>query len=152
MVKRVYIGFDHNGYKLASEIMEILISKDIGVNQPFDNENETVDYPDICKKVCDCVLSDAQSIGILICGTGIGMDMCANRIKGIRAVLAKGEDEAYYARRHEDANCLVLASGYTDGKKKILKTKNIENIINTFIQTEFEAGRHIERVKKLDNV
>lgn len=152
MVKKVYIGFDHRGQKLATEIMEILISKNINVNQPYDNGTEIVDYPDICKTVCAAVLSEPQSIGILICGTGIGMNICANKIKGIRAVLAGCEAEAYYARRHEDANCLVIASGYSDGVKKVARAKKVEQIINTFINTPFEAGRHVARIQKIENV
>ena len=147
---RVYLGYDHRGEKLAYKLIEELVNLGLDVNLPYDNNSENDDYPDISVAVCAKVKKDKKSFGVLICGTGIGMCMAANREEGIRAVLAENEEKAYFARRHEDSDVLVLSAGYEDDKYKVKEHKNVFEIIKVFIETEFEEGRHIKRIKKLD--
>ena len=149
---KFYIGYDHNGTKLAYEIMEFLVEEGHEVNEPYESQ-EGDDYPDIAKAVCEQLKEDKNARAILICGTGIGMCMAANRYKFVRAVLAQSEEDAYFSRRHEDSNVLVLAAGYTDGNKtvKVCRRKAIR-IVSTFISSGFEGGRHLRRVQKLENI
>lgn len=150
---KVFIGYDHRGVKMAYKLMEYLLSKGHEVNEPFDNNDAADDYPDICHVVCEKVRKNKGSIGILICGTGIGMNMCANKESKIRAVLAHSQAEAYFSRRHEDANVLVLAAGYDDQKMQIKASiPSAEAIIETFISTPFEGDRHIRRIKKMEDI
>lgn len=146
---KIYIGYDHRGTKLAFKVMEYLVEMGHEVNEPFESE-EADDYPDIASTVCEKVAKEKGSRGLLICGTGIGIAMSANRNAKIRAVLAQTEADAYFSRRHEDANVLVLAGGYTDNIMTIKTPKNYEKIIDAFLTTNFEGGRHERRVKKLE--
>lgn len=146
----IYIGFDHRGSELAYTLVEKLLNMEESVNMPTELLGEVVDYPTVAKEVCAKVKGDNGSIGILICGTGIGMCMAANRQKGIRAVLANNEEQAYFARRHEDANVLVLSAGYKDENFSIKQPKKVLEIINTFKNTMFEGGRHTPRIEMLD--
>lgn len=149
---KIYIGYDHRCNKMAINLMEGLISAGHEVNEPFDSNAPDDDYPDISKAVCDKVKNDKKSIGILLCGTGIGMYMAANRQLGIRAAIAKSEADAYFARRHEDCNVLVMAAGYDDGVMKVSPTKEPMKIVERFISTPFEGGRHVRRVKKQEEI
>ena len=149
---KIYVGYDHNGTKLAYELMEYLVNEGYDVNEPYESE-EGDDYPDIAKAVCETVTKDKDSRAILICGTGIGMCMASNRFKGIRAVLAQTEADAYFSRRHEDANVLVLPAGYSDGKKEVKASKKAIDIVGAFLTTDFQGEeRHERRVKKLENM
>ena len=149
---KIYVGFDHRGKNRAYKLIESLIDKGYNVNVPQDDSDGTLDYPDISQLVCSLVKKNKSNFGILFCGTGIGMMMAANKEDKIRAVLAQTEGDAYFARRHEDANVLVFPAGYSDQKLAVKEPKNIEKIVETFLLTEFEAGRHEERVKKLNNI
>ena len=149
---KIFVGFDHRGTEKAYKLIEFLVEKGYDVNIPYDNKEEKVDYPDISKEVCSFVKKNKTNIGILFCGTGIGMVMAANKEQKIRAVLAQTEGDAYFARRHENANVLVFPAGYDDGICSVKTPKNINKITETFLKTEFEAGRHEKRVKKLDNI
>ena len=148
---KIYVGYDHRGDKLALRVIEWLLNNGYEVNTPFEESQEGDDYPDIAKVVCKCVKEDQGSVGLLICGTGIGMCMAANKEKQIRAVLAHSEEDAYFARRHEDANVLVLPAGYSDGKQtvKVCGSKTLR-IIESFLKTDFEGGRHIRRIEKME--
>jgi len=148
---KIFIGFDHRGEKLAYKLMEELLEKGYEVNQPIDSE-ESDDYPDISRVVCAAVRKNKESKGILICGTGIGMCMSANKESSIRAVLAHNIADAYFARRHEDSNVLVLAAGYKDEKYEVKSIVKAEEIVEAFLKTEFEGGRHERRVKKLNKI
>ena len=149
---KIFVGFDHRGRERAYKLIENLVEQGYDVNVPFDSSEEKLDYPDVAALVCGQVKKNKSNVGILFCGTGIGMVMAANKEDKIRAVLAQTEGDAYFARRHEDANVLVFPAGYTDGVKEVKAPRNIEKIVKTFIQTEFEAGRHTLRVKKLNNI
>ena len=150
---KIFVGYDHRGVKMAYKLIEKLIEDGYDVNEPFDANREDDDYPDICKAVCDKVLKTKGSVGILICGTGIGMAVAANRFEGVRAVLAQSEADAYFARRHEDANVLVLAAGYNDGVKEVTScNRKAARMVDTFLNTGFEAGRQIRRIALLDKI
>ena len=147
----IIIGSDHAGF----DVKELLIDKyfmsndkviyniiDVG---PF-NKNRC-DYPDIAHKLCEQLLSyekkDLKVFGILICGTGIGMSITANKHKGIRCALCHNEYTAEMTRLHNNANVLGLGA-------RVLNEEQILKIVNKFINTEFEGGRHDERVNKIE--
>lgn len=147
---KIFLGCDHRGVKLAERIIEELIENGHEVNLPFDNNEADDDYPDISTAVCGKVKATKGSVGILICGTGIGMAMAANKESGIRAVLATSEEMAYFSRRHEDANVLVLMAGYDDGINNLKPcSRKALRMVDTFLKTPFEGDRHVRRLKKM---
>ena len=138
MDKKLYIASDHAGFALKSKLcnrFESLV--DLGTNS-----EESVDYPDFAHKLTNEVLKDAGNLGILICGTGVGMSMAANRVKGIRAGLVSNNEIARLIRQHNNANVLVLPGRFMDEEEAIKSVK-------IFIETEFEAGRHQARIDKI---
>ena len=138
MEKKFYIASDHAGFALKSKLCEHFKSLvDLGTNS-----EESVDYPDFAHKLTTEVLKEASNLGILICGTGVGMSMAANRVKGIRAGLVSNNEIARLIRQHNNANVLVLPGRFMDEEEAIKSVKN-------FIETEFEAGRHQARIDKI---
>ncbi len=144
MVKKVFIGSDHAGFELKEKIKDLLSSKNIQVEDLGTYSKESCDYPVFAKKVCEHVLKE-DSIGILICGTGIGMSMCANRFKGIRAALCTNEYMAKMSRLHNDANILCLGA-------RVIGESLAKEIVEVFISTPFEEGRHLRRINLIDNL
>jgi ribose 5-phosphate isomerase B len=142
----IAIGSDHRGIDLKNKVIDMLIAaghtcKDFGTET-----TEPVDYPDIAKIVGEAVTKGEYERGILICDTGIGMSIAANKIKGIRAALCYDAFCAYRARLHNDANILVLGSGRTNTELK--------DILNKYLITSFEGGRHqrrLDKIKTLEN-
>ncbi len=138
----IYIGSDHGGFELKNEIVEYVKNtlkleiKDMGCWS-----KDAVDYPDIAKVVADEVIKN-NSFGILICGTGIGISIAANKINGIRCALCSSEYSAMMTKKHNDANILALG-GRTTG------VEIAKSIVKIFFETEFEGGRHSQRVKKI---
>lgn len=137
----IVIGCDHGGYALKRELIKHLAERgaelvDCGCG------GETVDYPDIAVKVCAKVTDGEAEKGILICGTGIGMSMTANKIKGIRAALCGDCFSARFTRLHNDANVLCLGA-------RVIGAGLALQIVDEFLDTEFEGGRHIARVEKV---
>jgi ribose 5-phosphate isomerase B len=141
-MSRIAIGCDHRGLALKKPIMSFL--QNAGYTcQDFGSYNtDPVDYPDIAQKVGEAVASGGFDQGILICDTGIGMSIAANKIKGIRAALCYNAFSAQRARKHNDANTLCLRADDTD-------TESALEIVKTFLATDFEGGRHIRRVNKI---
>jgi ribose 5-phosphate isomerase B len=138
---KIAIGSDHRGIDLKTKVINILIAsghtcKDFGTGT-----SEPVDYPDIAKLIGEAVAKGEYERGILICDTGIGMSIAANKIKGIRAALCYDAFCAYRARVHNDANILVLGSGRNNAELK--------EILNNFLTTSFEGGRHQRRLDKI---
>ena len=146
---KIYIGYDHRSVKMAYSLMESLVNAGYEVNEPFENNSECDDYPDIALAVATKLQKDKKAVGLLLCGTGIGMNIVANKFDGVRSVLAHSEADAYFARRHENVNVLVLAAGYDDGNYKVTSAKNPEKIVETFLNTSFEGDRHIRRLNKI---
>ena len=138
MDKKLFIASDHAGFALKSKLCDRFKSLvDLGTNS-----EESVDYPDFAYKLTNEVLKDAGNLGILICGTGVGMSMAANRVKGIRAGLVSNNEIARLIRQHNNANVLVLPGRFMDEEEA-------KKSVKTFIETEFEAGRHQARIDKI---
>tara|TARA_B100000676_G_scaffold252910_1_gene258498 strand:- start:104 stop:520 length:417 start_codon:yes stop_codon:yes gene_type:complete len=138
MDKKLYIASDHAGFALKSKLCNFFKTLvDLGTNS-----EESVDYPDFAYKLTNEVLKDTGNLGILICATGVGMSMAANRVKGIRAGLVSNNEIARLIRQHNNANVLVLPGRFMDEEEAIKSVKN-------FIETEFEAGRHQARINKI---
>jgi len=142
---KFYIATDHAGVDLKDYTVELLKQKghevvDLG---PFDKER--VDYPDYAVKVAQSVLTDTSSQGILICGSGIGMSMAANRFHGIRAALCHDAYTAQVARQHNDANILCFG-------ERIVGRGVAESIIDSWLASSFEGGRHCGRVEKIESI
>ncbi|MGI4776234.1 MAG: ribose 5-phosphate isomerase B [Janthinobacterium lividum] len=142
MTLNISIASDHSGYLLKGIIIQYLTNKTFIVRDLGTNSSEPVDYPDYAAKITEDILENNAEIGILICGTGIGMSIAANRRSGIRAALCTCISMAEGARAHNDANILVLPS-------KVVSENTIFGIINKFLITPFEGGRHNTRLDKL---
>ena len=140
---KFFVAADHAGIKLANFAKEFLCARGFEV-ECFLPDGERVDYPDYASKLCEAVLKEENSRGVLVCGTGIGMSMCANRFKGIRAALCTDAYMAQMTRMHNDANVLCLG-------ERLIGLGVAGSILEAFVSTEFEAGRHLQRVRKIDN-
>ena len=141
----IAIGSDHAGFELKEFIKNIIENQDIEICDYGVMQNEQVDYPDYAIKVADAVATGTHELGIVVCGSGIGVSITANKRKGIRAALCGTEYMAEMARMHNDANVLALGGRTT--------TPAIaERIVNTFLNTQFEGGRHLIRVEKIHNI
>lgn len=138
---RIAVGCDHRGLELKQYIITLVSDtvhsiEDFGCYGP-----EPVDYPDIARKVAMVVARGGFDHGVLICNTGIGMSIAANKVKGIRAALCFNSTDSRCARQHNDANILCL--GAERGKEQV------PGIIETYLKSEFEGGRHLRRVDKI---
>jgi ribose 5-phosphate isomerase B len=141
-MKRIAIGCDHRGFALKELIMSFLQNAGYSYQDYGCYSTEPVDYPDIALKVGQAVASGNFDQGILICSTGIGMCIAANKMKGIRAASCHNVFAAQRARQHNDANVLCLAGEDVD-------TNLALEIVKTFLTTDFEGGRHARRVNKI---
>lgn len=139
----IAIGADHGGFKLKQALISYLIEKQYNIFDAGVYQNKRCDYPDFSKRVTKMVSNREAQLGILICKSGIGMSIAANRIKGMRAALCHNTSCAKYAKRHNNANILVLGSNYV--KRDLAK-----RIFDIFTKEKFVGGRHARRVKKLD--
>ena len=140
---KIVIGSDHGGYELKKIIKKHLINQNITVDDKGCYSTDSVDYPEIAQAVCNSVAEEKNNLGILICGTGIGMSIAANKIKEIRAGLCHTEIEAKLTRQHNHANVLCLGG-------RIIGTELAKTITDTFITTDFSnEERHKRRVKIL---
>jgi ribose 5-phosphate isomerase B len=140
---RIALGCDHRGLQLKQMIMNLLT--DIGhTHKDFGCYYDTtrVDYPDFAQKVAEAVAAGEFDCGILVCGSGIGMCMAANKIKGIRAAICHDSFSARRSRQHTDANILCLG-------QDIVGQELASDIVQSFLSAEFEGGRHAERVEKI---
>jgi ribose 5-phosphate isomerase B len=139
---KIAVSADHRGRAAAEQIEQLLKQAGHEVLQMAPAEGESADYPDEAAEVGRAVASGAAQMGILVCGTGIGMSIAANKIAGVRAALVHDELTAGLARSHNDANVLCL-SGDLLGERKI------SAIVEKWLETPFEGGRHERRVKKI---
>lgn len=140
---KIVIGNDHAGVDLKNKVKEELRKKGHEVINVGTDTLDSVDYPDIAVLASEKVLSGEAQFGILICGTGIGISIAANKIKGIRAALAHNEFTAKLSRLHNDANIIALGARVLGDSLAIV-------CVETFINTEFEGGRHARRVGKIE--
>lgn len=139
MKKRIYIGADSAGYTLKEELIVHLNSLGYEVVNLGTDSTASCHYPEFAVKVCEKVQNDSDSYGILVCGTGIGMSMCANKHKGIRAALCSDTYSAKMTRVHNDANVLCLGA-------RVIGSCLATEILDAFLSAEFEGGRHAVRV------
>ncbi len=135
------IASDHGGVHLKAKIIKFLQKKNKKVLDLGTNNDESVDYPDYAQKMVKTILEKSIPEGILICGTGIGMSIAANRNSSIRAALCVSEYMAERSKLHNNANILVLGS-------KLIEEKLSLKIVNKFLNTKFEGGRHLRRLAK----
>ena len=140
---KYFIGTDHAGFEVKPFVIEYLQKREIEVEDLGTYSNESVDYPDFAHKVAEAVKNNPGTMGILICGSGIGMSLAANKHKGIRAALSHDYYTAKMARLHNNANILCFGA-------RIVGLGEIESILQAWLDTEFEGGRHEKRVKKID--
>ncbi len=136
------IANDHAGVALKHSLMNWLASQHYAAQDLGTNDDASVDYPDMASALCREITSGAARLGILICGSGIGMSMAANRYKGIRAALCTTPEMAQLARAHNDANVLVLGA-------RLSTQEEATAMLETFLNTAFEGGRHTRRIEKL---
>ncbi len=142
LFKKISLASDHAGFKLKEKIKKNLKKKKFTVVDLGPKTDSSVDYPDFAKKVARSVASKKSNIGILVCGSGTGMAMSANKIKKIRAAVCYNRASTSLSRKHNNANILALGSRLTN-KSTALK------LVNIFLNTKFEGGRHLRRVKKV---
>lgn len=138
----IAIGADHGGFHLKEEIKQFLESKNIPYKDFGTFSTDSVDYPDIAKKVCEEVVAGSYEKALLFCGTGIGISIAANKIKGIRAACVSDYFSAKYTRLHNNANVLCLGG-------RVVGSGLAQELVWVFLNTEYEGGRHQNRVDKI---
>ena len=141
----IVIGSDHGGYKLKEEVKRYFDEKEIKYVDKGTFSEESVDYPEIAKAVAKEVSEKRADTGILICRSGIGMSICANKFKGVRCAPCYEEQTAKFARMHNNANILALGADY-------ISTNDAICIVRQFLATEFEGGRHRARVDLINEI
>ncbi len=141
-MKTIAIGCDHAGFELKEKVKEYLISKGFSVTDYGTYSTASVDYPDIIHPLAFDINRHLFDLGIIICGSGNGVAMTANKYINVRAALCWNAEIAELARKHNDANILSLPARYLQYDEAI-------SILNSFIDTEFEGGRHLTRVEKI---
>lgn len=142
---KLAIASDHAGLTLKNEIVGLLKAKNIELDDRGAHSNDSVDYPDFATDVAGRVAEGKATLGILICGTGIGMSIVANKVRGVRAALCTSELEARMARAHNDANVLCLG-------QRVIGPGLAAAIVEAFLAQPFEGGRHERRVQKIRDV
>ena len=142
LFKKISISSDHAGFKLKEKIKRNLKKKKITVIDLGPKTDNSVDYPDFAKKVAKNVKSKKSNIGILVCGSGTGMAMSANKFKKIRAAVCYNKASTSLSRKHNNANIIALGS-------RLTKNSTALKLVNIFLSTKFEGGRHLRRVKKV---
>ena len=140
--KKIAVGSDHAGFELKEKIKKVLEKEGYVVTDFGTNSMDSVDYPIIAKSLATSVASKHQPKGILVCGTGIGMAIAANKIKGIIAANCYDAETARLARSHNNSNILALGGRITD-------FETAKNIVDVWLQTEFEGGRHQRRLQEI---
>lgn len=138
----IYIASDHGGTELKRAVVEMLVASGEAVTDLGTNTLDSVDYPDYGIAVAERVASENGSKGIVICTTGVGMSIAANKVKGVRCALCVNTDMGKLCREHNDANVLALGAVNTD-------TATALDIVKVFLTTEFSGGRHARRVGKI---
>ena len=143
-MKKIALGSDHAAFEMKELVKQFLQSKNIDFNDVGTYSSDRCDYPDFAQKVSKEVIH-THGQGILLCGSGIGVSIVANRFKGIRAALCRSAQDAEMARKHNDANVLCLGARFTSESE-------IKDIIEAWFANHFEEGRHSDRLKKFENL
>lgn len=142
---KIAVGCDHAAVEHKNDIRDYLIENGFDVTDFGINENQTIDYPVIAKQVALCVSSNECELGILVCGTGIGMSLAANKVKGIRAAACSEHFSAKYTRLHNDSNILCLGA-------RVIGVGTAIELVDLFVNTKFEGGRHQRRVDMITDI
>ncbi len=142
---KIAIGSDHGGFELKEFIKTFLIEEGYNVKDYGTFSEKSVDYPDIAQPLCKDIINNLFNRGILICGTGIGMSITANRFKGIRATLANDLYSAIMARKHNDSNILVMGG-------RVIGKEVAKEIVKAWLNEKYEGGRHQKRLDKIDSI
>lgn len=142
---KIAIGCDHAAFDMKEEVKLFLQSQKIEVLDLGTYSNERADYPDYAIKVSKSVVDKTSELGILLCGSGIGVSIVANKFIGIRAALCRTESDAEMSRKHNDANVLCLGA-------RVNTESEIKKIIQSWLSNEFEGGRHADRLKIFENL
>ncbi len=141
----IVLGSDHGGLELKEAVKATLVARGMAVDDYGTDNGDSVDYPDFAEKVADAVSRGAASLGILVCGTGIGMSIVANKFPGVRAALVTDEFMAQMAKEHNNANILVLGG-------RVLSVKKALKMVNLWLDTAYAGGRHQRRLDKIAHV
>ena len=141
-MKKIFISSDHAGFKLKEDIKKYLLKKKFTFQDLGPHNDARVDYPDFAHKVARKVKINRNNVGILVCGSGMGMNIVANRHKSIRAAQCFNLKSTKLSRLHNDANIITLGS-------RVLTKKNALSFVGVFLKTKFEGGRHSKRIKKI---
>lgn len=142
---KIAIGSDHAGFHLKDEMALFLRGLGHEVEDMGTYTDSSVDYPDFARLVAEEVAAGRAERGLLICGTGMGMGIAANKVDGIRAAVAHNVYTAEMARRHNDANILTIGS-------RVLTPELAKRVVEVWVNTEFDGGRHVERVRKIERM
>lgn len=142
---KIAVGCDHGGFDHKNAIAEHLKQRGFEVVDYGIYENKSVDYPDIASKLCNGILEGEADLGILVCGTGIGMSIAANKFKGIRAAACSEHFSAKYTRLHNNSNVLCLGG-------RVIGIGTALELADLFVNTEFEGGRHQNRIDKIEKI
>ena len=139
----IALGCDHGGYQLKLEIEKYLQNMEIPYKDYGSYSEESVDYPMYAQKVCEAITAGECALGILVCGTGVGMSIAANKHKGIRAACCSEPYSARLTRMHNDANILCIGG-------RVVGSGTAVDMVEVFIHTDFEGGRHTKRIAMLE--
>ena len=139
---KIAIGADHAGFALKEELRAALEAKGLDVVDFGTHSSESTDYPDYASAVAHAVAKGETDRGILVCSTGVGMAMAANKVDGVRAALAFNTDEVQLTRRHNDANVLTMGARYNN-------LQQAGEMVDVFLNTPFDGGRHQRRIDKI---
>lgn len=142
---KIALGSDHGGFRLKSEIIKHLKNKGIEYNDFGTLNEESCDYADFAVQVAEAVAAKEYDFGILVCGTGIGISIAANKVPGVRAALCSDTFSAHATREHNDANILALG-------ERVVGAGLALDIVDTFLNSKFEGGRHQKRIDKIADV
>ena len=142
MDKKIAVGADHAGFELKTCLVEHLKENGYDVLDVGTDSKESVDYPDYAAKVAEAVACGRTGRGLLVCGSGLGMAIAANKVDGVRAVTANTVELARLSRRHNDANVLAVGA-------RIVEPGAVKEILDSWLDTEYEGGRHQRRVDKI---
>ena len=139
---KIAIASDHGGFELKDILVAYLTEKGHTVNNLGTNSADSVDYPDYAKLCCDKVVAKEVDFGILVCGTGVGISIAANKIDGIRCGLCPSKEIAALIKQHNNANVIALGGRFTS-------PKDAKDIVDSYMEAQFEGGRHQQRVDKI---
>ena len=142
MEKPIALAADHGGYELKEAVKQHLVERGLAFIDFGTDSTASVDYPDMALPACDAVVSGQCGLALLFCGTGVGISMAANKVKGIRACCCSDAFSAEYTRRHNDANALCMGG-------RVVGAGLACTLVDVFLDTEFEGGRHQKRIDKV---